>query len=79
GHSVRTERWRYTEWDFGAKGAELYYHNADPQELHNLAADSKHAATVAEMKALLKTVHPARMDGGKARAGFAESLGVKTE
>ena len=79
GHSVRTERWRYTEWDFGAKGAELYDHNTDPQELHNLAADSKHAATVAEMKALLKTVHPARMDGGKARAGFAESLGVKTE
>ncbi len=79
GHSVRTERWRYTEWDFGAKGAELYDHDADPQELHNLAADSKFAATVTEMKALLKTIHPAPVDGGKARAGFAESLGVKTE
>jgi len=79
GHSVRTERWRYTEWDFGAKGAELYDHDADPQELHNIAADPKYAATVTEMKALLKTVHPAPVDGGKARAGFAESLGVKTE
>jgi uncharacterized sulfatase len=79
GHSVRTERWRYTEWDFGAKGSELYDHETDPQELHNLAADPKHAARVAEMKALLKTIHPARVEGGKAQAGFAESLGVKTE
>ena len=31
GHSVRTERWRYTEWNFGAEGAELYDHAADPQ------------------------------------------------
>jgi uncharacterized sulfatase len=79
GHSVRTERWRYTEWDFGAKGAELYDHAADPQEQHNLSADPKYAATVAEMKALLKTIHPALVNGGKAQAGFAESLGVKPE
>ena len=77
GHSVRTERWRYTEWDFGNKGAELYDHHTDPQELHNLAADPRHAASVAELKALLKTVHPAPVQGGKPRAGFAESLGVE--
>jgi uncharacterized sulfatase len=77
GHSVRTERWRYTEWDFGKQGAELYDHEADPQELHNLAADEKYAATIAELKALLKTVHPAPVQGGKARPGFAESLGLK--
>ncbi len=79
GHSVRTERWRYTEWDFAEKGAELYDHSADPQELKNLAADPRHAATSAEMKALLKTVHPAPVDGGKAERGFLEKLGVKTE
>jgi uncharacterized sulfatase len=79
GHSVRTDRWRYTEWDFGAKGAELYDHVIDPQEVHNLATDAKFATTVTEMKALLKTIHPAPVDSGKARAGFAESLGVKTE
>lgn len=39
----------------------------------------KCAATVAEMKALLKTVHAAPVKGGKARPGFAESFGVKTE
>src|SRR5205814_949634 len=37
GYSVRTERWRYTEWDGGAKGSELYDHDADPHEHRNLA------------------------------------------
>jgi uncharacterized sulfatase len=66
GHSVRTERWRYTEWNFGKLGTELYDHNADPQELHNLASDPKCAETVTQMKALLKKVHPKPVDGGKA-------------
>lgn len=66
GHSVRTERWRYTEWAFGEKGQELYDHDNDPQELHNLAADAKYADVVAQMKALLKQVHPVPVEGGKA-------------
>jgi uncharacterized sulfatase len=77
GHSVRTERWRYTEWDFGKQGAELYDHDADPHELINLASDPKYADTIAEMKALLKTVHPKPVQGGKANPGFAKSLGLK--
>ena len=66
GHSVRTERYRYTEWDFGKLGQELYDHDTDPQELHNLAADPTQAQTVAQMKALLKKAHPAPVEGGKA-------------
>ncbi len=69
GHSVRTERWRYTEWGGGEKGAELYDHAADPQELRNLASDPKHADAVAEMKTLLQKVHPVPVEGGKADGG----------
>ena len=54
GRSVRTERWRYTEWDEGRQGSELYDHENDPQEFLNLAADAKHADKVEELKALLR-------------------------
>jgi iduronate 2-sulfatase len=56
GRSVRTERWRYSEWDDGKAGAELYDHQGDPGEHVNLARDARHAATVAEMKTLLAKV-----------------------
>jgi uncharacterized sulfatase len=39
GCSIRTERWRYTEWAEGAHGVELYDHHSDPGEFHNLALD----------------------------------------
>lgn len=52
GHSVRTERWRYTEFG-GPAAAQLFDHAADPHEFDNLAADPKHAATVGELRALL--------------------------
>jgi uncharacterized sulfatase len=54
GYSVRTERYRYTEWDGGSKGVQLFDYQADPNELTNLAKDPKHAATVAEMKKHVK-------------------------
>jgi uncharacterized sulfatase len=53
GHSVRTERYRYTEWDDGKQGAQLYDYETDPQEYRNLASDPAHAKIVAEMKRLL--------------------------
>jgi arylsulfatase A-like enzyme len=53
GRSVRTERWRYTEWEGGKLGRELYDHVRDPRELHNLADDPRQAATVARLHALL--------------------------
>lgn len=59
GHSVRTERWRYTEWDNGKQGTQLYDHDADPRELNNLAGDPKYAAVVQEMQALVRQNWPA--------------------
>lgn len=54
GRTVRTQRWRYTEWDAGRQGAELYDHDNDPGEYHNLANAPQHAGTVAELRELLR-------------------------
>lgn len=53
GYSVRNERYRYTEWDGGKKGVQLYDYDTDPGELKNLAEDVKYADTVKQMRALL--------------------------
>jgi len=66
GHSVRTEKWRYTEWNFGKEGSELYDELADPKELNNLAGKPGYEKVVQEMKALLKKVHPVPVTGGVA-------------
>ena len=50
GYSIRTEKWRYTEWERGKRGVELYDEGADPNELKNLAADPKHSSLVSEMR-----------------------------
>jgi iduronate 2-sulfatase len=53
GYSLRTVRWRYTEWMDGKEGRELYDHQRDPQEQTNLASDPDHSETVAELAATL--------------------------
>jgi uncharacterized sulfatase len=56
GRAVRTERYRYIEWDEGRQGAQLYDHNKDPEEMTNLADDPAHAEVRAELSALLRAV-----------------------
>ena len=50
GVSVRTARFRYTEWPDGSE--ELYDHAADPGETRNLARLPEAAAALAELRAV---------------------------
>ncbi len=58
GYTMRTERYRYTEWGaYTAEGeqivplaSELYAYDADPTETVNIAADPENAARVTELR-----------------------------
>lgn len=50
GSSLRTERWRFTEWNLpDGREYELYDHAIDPGENHNLANQPGHAQQVKEL------------------------------
>lgn len=66
GRSVRTERWRYTEWAGGEAGAELYDHANDPHEWRNLAHEPAQAAT----RAGLRRLFDGKASGEVPEAGF---------
>jgi len=51
GYSVRTDRWRFTQWSDAR--TELYDHSSDSLEYHNLAPDPAHKAICAQLQALL--------------------------
>jgi arylsulfatase A-like enzyme len=76
GASLRTERFRYTEWGKdGVNGRELYDHKSDPEELHNLAGDLASAAIIAELAPRLRQ---RVADAAKAPAGL-EQIKVPTK
>ena len=64
GYSLRTPRWRYTEWDQGRAGRELYDHEADPRELTNLADAPAHAEAQAQLASLLQKAVAGTMPAG---------------
>lgn len=63
--AVRTEKYRYAEFDYGKGGEMLTDPENDPYELKNLASDPKYASVKAEMSKMVKdftakAVPPAR-------------------
>ena len=59
GYSIRTDRWRYTEWRpiGGGKdllGVELYDQNSDPDETKNLAGQADFAEIIERLAGLLR-------------------------
>ncbi len=56
GQAVRTDRWRYIRWSDGTH--ELYDEANDPDEVHDVASDPRHAALIQEMLSRLKKVGP---------------------
>jgi iduronate 2-sulfatase len=79
GYSLRTARWRYTEWgDAGKHGAELYDHERDPGELTNLADRPDHAATRRELAAKLATAVRATYPASGEAPALREGLWMPT-
>jgi iduronate 2-sulfatase len=57
GYSVRTARYRFTEWSVPGQDAiarELYDHQTDPLENENLAGNPEFARTAKELSKLLR-------------------------
>jgi uncharacterized sulfatase len=60
GYSIRNERYRYTYWDEGKQGEELYDYEADPRELKNLATDERLEGLKRQLRSQLDDVLAAR-------------------
>ncbi len=66
GDSIRTDRWRYTEWSDGAR--ELYDHQSDPQETRNLVDAQPETATLLQRNCTpLASIPDSRRSGDTVR------------
>lgn len=60
GYSVRNERYRYTMWQDGHAGEELYDYHNDPHELKNLASDPQMHPLKISLQSQLNAIASAR-------------------
>jgi uncharacterized sulfatase len=56
GYSIRTERHRYSMWDNGREGEELYDYTRDPREVENLAGSSGPSSLKRELRSRLEAI-----------------------
>jgi iduronate 2-sulfatase len=56
GYSIRTERYRYSQWNDAELGEELYDYERDPRELRNLAADPDSAGLKSGLRRQLNDI-----------------------
>lgn len=50
GYSIRTAQYRFTSWNGGKAGEQLFDLTADPDETTNLAAEPKHEKLIAQLR-----------------------------
>jgi uncharacterized sulfatase len=60
GRSVRTDRWRYTEWNRGRRGTELFDQMQDPWEIENLANRNDLGPIRRRLRRTLRGIEPPR-------------------
>ena len=65
GRSVRTAHWRYTEWDEGREGIELYDETQDPEENHDLSKNPKYPDILVSLKKYFEKLPAINMDEAK--------------
>ncbi|MFN7935839.1 MAG: sulfatase [Bryobacteraceae bacterium] len=66
GHSLRNERYRYSMWNEGAEGEELYDYDRDPREMKNLVTEPAMQDLKNKMKTQLAGIIRQRGWKGKA-------------
>jgi arylsulfatase A-like enzyme len=75
GYSMRTNRYRYTEW--GIHGAELYDHETDPAENVNIAALPGSRALVADLSRRLHAALPGAAEQARRAEARATAAAAK--
>lgn len=56
GRSIRVSGWRYSEWENGNAGVELYDETNDPEERNNLASDARYKDLRAWLKGMMPNI-----------------------